>query len=219
MYVKKGFIGILLATACLVFNGCSADMKEVETATKDKLEDSQLGPYIEKVTYKPGEKKDDYTPVSVQIKTNEKFYDLSKMETYAAMNDAFDKIIGSYNQVSCGGNNKCDYKDIQVFYGKDTYVMDIMYRGLLINDFETYTKNDYIVDMDRVDKVNPTDKYNESHNMTPTPSSGQGSTSTYDPKKDSANYDANGNYKPVDQMKPEEIKKELEGMLEESLKK
>ncbi|WP_240514193.1 hypothetical protein [Bacillus cereus] len=155
-----------------------------------------------------------FGPVSVQIKANEKFSNLFKMETYAAMNDAFDKIIGSYNQVSCGGNNKCDYKDIKVFYGKDTY---IMYRGLLINDFETYTKNDYIVDMDRLDKVTPTKKYKESHNTAPTPSTGQGSTSTYDPKKDSANYDANGNYKPVDQMKPEEIKKELEGMLEESL--
>ncbi|PGK49769.1 hypothetical protein CN909_00200 [Bacillus cereus] len=95
--------------------------------------------------------------------------------------------------------------------------MNIMYRGLLINDFETYTKNDYIVDMDRLDKVTPTKKYKESHNTAPTPSTGQGSTSTYDPKKDSANYDTNGNYKPVDQMKPEEIKKELEGMLEESL--
>lgn len=41
--------------------------------------------------------------------------------------------------------------------------------------------------------------------------------STNEPKKNSADYDKNGNYKPVDQMKPEEIKKELEGMLEESL--
>ncbi|MGR5961274.1 hypothetical protein ACT7DM_30670 [Bacillus cereus] len=31
--------------------------------------------------------------------------------------------------------------------------------------------------------------------------------STYDPKKDSANYDKHGNYKPVDQLTPEEIKK------------
>jgi len=36
-------------------------------------------------------------------------------------------------------------------------------------------------------------------------------------KENSSDYDKNGNYKPVDQMKPEEIKKELEGMLEESL--
>ncbi|WP_017149755.1 hypothetical protein [Bacillus bingmayongensis] len=31
--------------------------------------------------------------------------------------------------------------------------------------------------------------------------------STHDPKKDSANYDKNGNYKPVDKMTPDEIKK------------
>ncbi|PEC56474.1 hypothetical protein COE20_14050 [Bacillus cereus] len=43
--------------------------------------------------------------------------------------------------------------------------------------------------------------------------------SSSESKENSANYDKNGNYKPVDQMKPEEIKKELEGMLEESFKK
>ncbi|MGG5770653.1 hypothetical protein [Bacillus wiedmannii] len=42
-------------------------------------------------------------------------------------------------------------------------------------------------------------------------------SSTNEPKKNSADYDKDGNYKPVDRMKPEEIKKELEGMLEESL--
>lgn len=41
--------------------------------------------------------------------------------------------------------------------------------------------------------------------------------SSSESKENSADYDKNGNYKPVDQMKPEEIKKELEGMLEESL--
>ncbi|MFH7834762.1 hypothetical protein [Bacillus luti] len=56
------------------------------------------------------------------------------------------------------------------------------------------------------DQVTPHEKSTES-----VPSS------TNEPKKNSADYDKNGNYKPVEQMKPEEIKKELEGMLEESL--
>ncbi|MDM5153660.1 hypothetical protein QUF88_07405 [Bacillus sp. DX1.1] len=43
----------------------------------------------------------------------------------------------------------------------------------------------------------------------------QNPPSMYDPKKDSANYDKNGNYKPVDEMKPEEIKEELEGFIED----
>ncbi|QWU48118.1 MULTISPECIES: hypothetical protein [Bacillus] len=34
-----------------------------------------------------------------------------------------------------------------------------------------------------------------------------------------SNYDANSNYKSANPMKPEEIKKELEGMLEEALKR
>ncbi|KYZ65854.1 DUF7018 domain-containing (lipo)protein [Bacillus sp. GZT] len=41
--------------------------------------------------------------------------------------------------------------------------------------------------------------------------------STYDPKKDSANYDKYGNYKPVDQMTPEEIKKEAEEFMTDYL--
>lgn len=41
--------------------------------------------------------------------------------------------------------------------------------------------------------------------------------STYDPKKDSANYDKHGNYKPIDQMTPEEIQKEAEGFLTDYL--
>ncbi|WP_243765417.1 hypothetical protein [Bacillus arachidis] len=182
---------ILFAAICLIFTGCSADMKAVETATKDKLEDSQLGPYIEKVTYKAGEKKDDDTPVSVQIKANEKFSDLSKMETYAAMNDAFEKIIGSYNQVSCGGNNECSYKDIQVFYDKDTYVMDIMYKALLINDFETYTKNDYILDVDREEQKEKTKSTNNTY------TGNSNNISKYTPHNNEQ-YSSNGiNYKSI----------------------
>ncbi|WP_414835695.1 hypothetical protein [Bacillus wiedmannii] len=41
--------------------------------------------------------------------------------------------------------------------------------------------------------------------------------STYGPKKDSANYDKHGNYKPVDQMTPEEIKKEAEEFMTDYL--
>lgn len=40
---------------------------------------------------------------------------------------------------------------------------------------------------------------------------------TYDPKKDSANYDKHGNYKPIDQMTPEEIKKEAEEFMTDYL--
>ncbi|MGH1256697.1 MULTISPECIES: DUF7018 domain-containing (lipo)protein [Bacillus] len=40
---------------------------------------------------------------------------------------------------------------------------------------------------------------------------------TYDPKKDSANYDKHGNYKSIDQMTPEEIKKEAEEFMTDYL--
>ena len=62
-------------------------------------------------------------------------------------------------------------------------------------------------------------KYEESYNTVPSSSSGQGSTSTYDPRKDSANYDTKGNYKPVDEMTPEEIRKEAGEMLKEALER
>ncbi|TKJ02427.1 hypothetical protein FC702_18335 [Bacillus cereus] len=43
--------------------------------------------------------------------------------------------------------------------------------------------------------------------------------STNEPKTNTADYDKNGNYKPVDQMTPEEIRKEAEGMLKEALER
>ncbi|WP_420685832.1 hypothetical protein [Bacillus cereus] len=52
----------------------------------------------------------------------------------------------------------------------------------------------------------------EKHNESVPPS-------TNDSKRNSADYDKDGNYKPVDQMKPEEIRKEAEGMLKEALER
>ncbi|PEB54329.1 hypothetical protein CON65_03695 [Bacillus pseudomycoides] len=163
--MKKGVIGLFIAAIFLIFTGGSADMKEVEKATGDKLKDSQLGPYIEEVSYKAGEKKDEDTPVSVQIKVNEKFSDLPNMDKYATMDNAFEKIIDSYNQISCGGNNKCRYQDLQVFYDDDTYVMDLLNKALLINDFETYTKGDYIVDVDREQEKEKTKSANNTYKI------------------------------------------------------
>ncbi|MCM3201777.1 hypothetical protein ACQGSX_18275 [Bacillus sp. GMs2/1] len=145
--MKKGFMGILLATSCLLFTGCSANMKVVETDTKDKLENSMLAPYIEKVSYKAGEKDDDTTPVNIEINVDERFSDLSTMEKYKVMNNTFEKIMESFNSVSCGGNNSCRYQKLKLFYGDDTYVMDIFDDILIINDFEKYTKSDYKSDV------------------------------------------------------------------------
>ncbi len=147
--MKKGFIGILLVASCLMFTGCSADMKVVETNTKDKLEDSKLAPYIEKVSYKSAEKEDDTTSVNIQINVDERFSDLSNMEKYEVMNNTFKKIKGSFNHVSCGGNNSCRYKELQVLYDDDTFVMDSFDEILIINDFEKYTKSDYKLDIDK----------------------------------------------------------------------
>ncbi|PFL71969.1 hypothetical protein [Bacillus anthracis] len=44
-------------------------------------------------------------------------------------------------------------------------------------------------------------------------------SSTNDPKRNSADYDKDGNYKPVDEMTPEEIRKEAETMLKEALER
>ncbi|WP_439876956.1 hypothetical protein ACSLGG_31435 (plasmid) [Bacillus mycoides] len=145
--MKKGLVGILLVASCLIFMGCSADMKVVETDTKDKLENSMLAPYIEKVSYKAGDKEDDTTPVNIEINVEERFSDLSTMEKYEVMNYTFEKIMGSFNSVSCGGNNSCRYQKLQLFYGDDKYVMDIFDNTLIINNFEEYTKSDYKSDM------------------------------------------------------------------------
>ncbi len=215
MCVKKGFIGILLAATCLILTGCFADMKIVEEDATEKLQESKLSPYIEEASYKAGGKKEGLTPVNINLTVDEEFSNLETMEKYEVIQDAITKLDGL--SIECGNDNKCIYDTLHVTYGDDKYKMNVYDKELVINDDQKYTKSNYYSDMDEVNKKDLTEKYKGNSNSVPSSSPGQGSTSTYDPKKDSANYDANGNYKPVDQMKPEEIKKELEGMLEESL--
>lgn len=214
MYVKKGFMSLLIATTCLVFTGCSADMKVVEEDATEKLQDSKLSPYIEKASYKASGKTENRTSVNININVDERFSDLETMEKYEVMQDAITKIQGT--AIDCGNDNRCLYDNLHITYGDAKYTMSVYNKELIINDNEKYTESNYYSDMNKINKIDYTEKYKENSNSVPS-SSGQGSSSTYDPKKDSANYDANGNYKPVDQMKPEEIKKELEGMLKESL--
>ncbi|SIR94944.1 hypothetical protein SAMN05878494_5362 [Bacillus cereus] len=212
--MKKGFIGILLAATCLIFTGCSADMKVVEEDATEKLQDSKLSPYIEKASYKEGGKTENRISVNININVDERFSDLETMEKYEVMQDTITKIQGT--AIDCGNDNRCLYDNLHITYGDDKYTMGVYDKELLINDNEKYTKSNYYSDMNQIKKKEEPVNTTNSDSV-PSSSAGQGSPSTYDPKKDSANYDSNGNYKPVDQMKPEEIKKELEGMLEESL--
>ncbi|WP_156576476.1 hypothetical protein [Bacillus luti] len=190
-------------------------MKIVEEDATEKLQESKLSPYIEEASYKAGGKKEGLTPVNINLTVDEEFSNLETMEKYEVIQDAITKLDGL--SIECGNDNKCIYDTLHVTYGDDKYKMNVYDKELVINDDQKYTKSNYYSDMDEVNKKDLTEKYKGNSNSVPSSSPGQGSTSTYDPKKDSANYDANGNYKPVDQMKPEEIKKELEGMLEESL--
>ncbi|BCB39966.1 hypothetical protein BCJMU51_4880 [Bacillus cereus] len=175
--MKKIFIAILLAAACIIFTGCSANMKAVEQETKDKLENSKLEPYIENVTYEAGEKEDGETPVNIKVNVNEKFSDLSNMDKYAIMNDVFKKITESYNLVSCGGNNTCRYQNLQLSYDDDTFFMNIFDEVLVINDLETYTKGDYELDIDRKNQKtkssNDTYKANSNNASTSAPQNEQ----------------------------------------------
>ncbi len=206
---------ILFAAICLIFTGCSADMKVVEEDATEKLQDSKLSPYIEKASYKEGGKTENRTSVNININVDERFSDLETMEKYEVMQDAITKIQGT--AIDCGNDNRCLYDNLHITYGDDKYTMGVYDKELIINDNEKYTKSDYYSDMNQIKKKEEPVNTTTNSNSVPSSSAGQGAPSTYDPKKDSANYDSNGNYKPVDQMKPEEIKKELEGMLEESL--
>ncbi|GAB6466584.1 hypothetical protein bcgnr5373_47480 [Bacillus cereus] len=217
--MRKGFIGILIAATCLILTGCFADMKVVEEDATEKLQDSKLSPYIEEASYKAGGKKNDKTSVSVYIKVEKGFSDLEKMEKYEVIKDAVTKLSGFSGPFECGDDNYCNYGNLHVSYNDDDYAMSIVNKDLIINDDEKYTEADYQSDMDQVKRVDSTEKYEESYNTVPSSSSGQGSTSTYDPRKDSANYDTKGNYKPVNEMTPEEIRKEAGEMLKEALER
>ncbi|EJS45755.1 hypothetical protein ICG_05855 [Bacillus cereus BAG1X1-3] len=190
-------------------------MKVVEEDATEKLQDSKLSPYIEKASYKEGGKTENRTSVNININVDERFSDLETMEKYEVMQDAITKIQGT--AIDCGNDNLCLYDNLHITYGDDKYTMGVYDKELIINDNEKYTKSNYYSDMNQIKKKEEPVNTTTNSNSVPSSSAGQGAPSTYDPKKDSANYDSNGNYKPVDQMKPEEIKKELEGMLKESL--
>lgn len=217
MYVKKGFMSLLIATTCLVFTGCSADMKVVEEDATEKLQDSKLSPYIEKASYKEGGKTENTISVNININVDERFSDLETMEKYEVMEDAIAKVKGT--AIDCGNDKRCLYNNLHITYGDDNYTMSVYDKQLIINDNEKYTKSDYYSDMNQINKKEEPVNTTANPNSAPSSSSSQGSTSTYDPKKDSANYDKHGNYKPVDQMTPEEIKKEAEDMLKEALER
>lgn len=162
MCMRKEFFWGLLFTTCLIFSGCSANMKYVEHETKEKLENSSLGPYIEKVDYKADKKEDDTTPVNIQAIVDEEFSDLSTMEKYQIMYTTLDQIMGSFNNVYCGENRSCRYKDLKLLYDDDTFVMDIFDKTLVINEFEKYSKRDYDIELaNRTYKATPnnTSKY------------------------------------------------------------
>ncbi len=215
--MKKGFMSLLIATTCLVFTGCSADMKVVKEDATEKLQDSKLSPYIEKASYKAGGKTENRTSVNININVDERFSDLETMEKYEVMQDAITKIQGT--AIDCGNDNRCLYDNLHITYSDDKYTMSVYDKELIINDNEKYTQSNYYSDMNQIKKKKEPVNTTTNSNSVPSSSSGQGSTSTYDPKKDSSNYDANGNYKPIDQMTPEEIKKEAEDMLKEALER
>ncbi|PFM11740.1 hypothetical protein COJ40_08790 [Bacillus cereus] len=193
-------------------------MKVVEEDATEKLQDSKLSPYIEEASYKEGGRTENRTSVNININVDERFSDLETMEKYEVMQDAVTKLGGSSSLIKCGNDNYCIYDNLHIAYGDDKYTMDVFYKELVINDNKKYTKSDYNSDMDQLNKKEEPVNATTNSNSVPSSSKGQGAPSTYDPKKNSADYDKKGNYKPVDEMKPEEIQKELEGFLEDALK-
>ncbi|MED1612512.1 hypothetical protein P4U83_22625, partial [Bacillus paranthracis] len=149
-------MSLLIATTCLVFTGCSADMKVVEDDATEKLQDSKLSPYIKEASYKAGGKKNDQTSVSVYIKVDKKFSDLEKIEKYEVIRDAVTKLSGLSGPFECGDDNYCKYGNLHVSYNKDDYAMNIVNKDLIINDDEKYTEADYEFYMDKINKIDYT---------------------------------------------------------------
>ncbi|MDA1647553.1 MULTISPECIES: hypothetical protein [unclassified Bacillus cereus group] len=151
--MRKGFIVGLLLAACLVFVGCSADMKVVEQDATAKLKDSKLSPYTEEASYKAGNRNKNETSVNIKINADERFSDLEKVEKYEVMSDSITKLIGASNLIKCGDDKFCIYDNIQISYNNDIYKMSVIDKELVINDKERYTKSDYKSDMDYINKT------------------------------------------------------------------
>lgn len=146
MYVKKGFIGILLAATCLLLTGCFADMKVVEEDATEKLQDSKLFPYIEEASYKEGGKKEDRTSVNININVDERFSDLETMEKYEVMQDAVNKLDGSSSLIKCGNDNYCVYDNLHITYNDDKYTMGVYDKELVINGVAPHAHQANVLD-------------------------------------------------------------------------
>ncbi|MGG0706807.1 hypothetical protein [Bacillus paramobilis] len=145
-------MSLLIATTCLVFTGCSADMKIVEEDATEKLQDSKLSPYIEKASYKEGGKTENRISVNININVDERFSDLETMEKYEVMQDAVTKLGGTLSLIKCGNDNYCVYDNLHITHGDDKYTMDVFYKELVINDDKKYTESDYNSDMNQINK-------------------------------------------------------------------
>lgn len=169
--MKKGFMGIVLATTCLILTGCFADMKVVEEDAAGKLQDSKLSPYIEEASYKAGGQKEDLTPVNINLIVDEGFSNLETMEKYEVIQDAITKLDGL--SIECGNDNRCVYDTLHVTYNDDKYKMSVYDKELVINDNEKYTRSDYNFDMNKVNKKEDTVNATTNYNSAPSPPNGQ----------------------------------------------
>lgn len=174
--------------------------QEVESAIKGIMIESGLTEQIKEpvnYTYRDYE---DLNFVDANVELVEGTFDsLSHNEIYEFLEDVENTFFDARML-----DNKYHFSKVIITYKNDTYT---------VGDYSDFQKNGEDFEKINVEVKNSIIQPNVNSNS----SNSINSTITKEKSSNPADYDENGNYKPVDEMTQSEIQAELEGMLEDAL--
>ena len=196
---RKKLIQIILFLVMSVsLSSCAK--QEVESAIKGVMIESGLTEQIKEpvnYTYRDYE---DLNFVDANVELVEGTFDsLSHNEIYEFLEDVENTFFDARMP-----DNKYHFSKVIITYKNDTYT---------VGDYSDFQKNGEDFEKINVEVKNSIIQPNVNSNS----SNSIKSTVTEEKSSTPADYDENGNYKPVDEMTQAEIQAELEGMLEDAL--
>lgn len=154
---KKLLASIGVFILVLFFTACSPNIQMIESEVNNAIKDSDLKPYINKISYIVGDKVDGKYPITIHVEVNKNFEELSTADKFMKMADFIGKIDTYVIIPSCGTGVECMFDKLQVSYKDQNYVMVIDdYNGhedleLVINNNESYSYEDLITIIDETE--------------------------------------------------------------------